>query len=55
MLQLKSITESIDKIARGVNNHWTVWIAPISSFVTALFLGFIAIFQDKIKYYFYKN
>lgn len=52
--QLKSITESIYKIARGVNNHWSVWIAPISSFITALLLGSIAIFQDKIKYYFYK-
>jgi hypothetical protein len=46
--QLKSITESIYKIARGVNNHWSVWIAPISSFITALLLGSIAIFQNKI-------
>ena len=54
ILQLKSITESIDKIAKGVNNHWMIWIAPIFSLITALFLGFIAIFQDKIKYCCYK-
>ncbi len=27
ILQLKSITESIDKIAKGVNNSWRVWIS----------------------------
>ena len=54
ILQLKSITESIAKMAKGVNNSWTVWIAPIFSLMTALFLGYIAIFQDKIKHYFYK-
>ncbi len=48
--QLKAIAESIGKIAKGFNNPWTIWV-PI---LTTLFLGFIAIFQNKVRYWFYK-
>ena len=48
--QLKSINENVGKIAGGFNNPWTIWV-PI---LTTLFLGFIAIFQDKVRYWFYK-
>ncbi len=48
ILQLKSITESIDKIAKGVNNSWTVRIS-LAGILVALLLGVIGIFQEKIR------
>ena len=48
ILQLKSITESIDKIAEGVNNSWRVWIS-LAGILVALLLGVIGIFQEKIR------
>ena len=48
ILQLKSITESIDKIAKGVNNSWTVWIS-LAGILVALLLGVTGIFQEKIR------
>ncbi len=48
ILQLKSITESIDKIAKWVNNSWMVWISLIGISL-ALLLGVIGIFQEKIR------
>ena len=53
MLQLKSITEGIDKIAKGVNSSWTGWISLLGVIV-ALALGVAGIFQDRIRYWFRK-
>ncbi len=39
ILQLKSITESIDKIVKGVGNPWTVWISSIMAFGTFILAG----------------
>ena len=48
ILQLKSITESIDKIAGDFNNPWTIWIS-LAGILVALLLGVIGIFQEKIR------
>ncbi len=50
IFQLEIMSKNIYKIAKNDNNPLTVWI-PI---LTTLFMGFIAIFQDKIKSYFFK-
>ncbi|MCL4546384.1 MAG: hypothetical protein M1576_01415 [Deltaproteobacteria bacterium] len=54
ILQLKLITEGVDKIAKGVNNSWTVWVPLIIPSIVALLLGVAGIFQDRIRYWFYK-
>ena len=48
--QLKAIAENIGKVVKGINNPLTIWV-PI---LTTLFLGFIAIFQDKIRFCIFK-
>ncbi len=50
ILQLQIMSKNILKIAKNENNPLTVWI-PI---LTTLFMGFIAIFLDKIKYCLFK-
>ncbi len=50
ILQLKSITEGIDKIARGVNNPLAV-LVPFVGVIVALVLGVAGIFQDRIRYW----
>ncbi len=52
ILQLKSIAESIDKVAKGVNNSWTVWIPPIVIAVGTLAMAlatFMALKEDRNK------
>jgi hypothetical protein len=46
MLQLKSITEGIDKIARGVNNPLAVWVSLImagGTFILAIATVYMAL------------
>lgn len=51
--QLNAIAKSVYKIAKGVNNPWN-FIINFAGVAVPLLLGFIAIFQDKIRYCLFK-